>query len=257
MPELDTLMELGGGDGDDLESAILDLEDMKIWIVSEVSPGVSFGRAREYLNHGVARRLSYLHYCASCVDSVLPKDRESRFSASEQKYLTMNLHVHWINLAGILDNLAWFTLFRATEREVEVKRRKSIYLSSRKVREHLSSAARAVLDEEVTTRWIAGMRNFRDALAHRIPPYVPPSLVLTEDVDAFRQVSEQIDQAILDGRFDDVSRLEAEQDQLTQMAPFVLHSYGDPDAASPVPVRSSLAADLRQVMRIVRVVCGS
>jgi hypothetical protein len=65
----------------------------------------------------------------------------------------------------------------------------------------------------------------RDALAHRIPLYVPPGGVPKKDVDAYNDLSARMSDALYvkqDGY--EYERLSAKQDQLLVFQPLITHS---------------------------------
>jgi len=66
---------------------------------------------------------------------------------------------------------------------------------------------------------------YRDALAHRIPLYVPPGGVLPANVDAYNELSKQMTEALYvkqDGF--EYDRLVAQQQKLLVFQPVITHS---------------------------------
>ena len=73
--------------------------------------------------------------------------------------------------------------------------------------------------------WLSYLRNFRHALAHRIPLYIPPSFVPDENADEYRGIEDRINDAIRQNKFDQVGILEEEQNTLVSFIPVTTHSF--------------------------------
>src|SRR5262249_42510035 len=75
------------------------------------------------------------------------------------------------------------------------------------------------LDEE----WFPYIADYRDALAHRIPLYVPQR-VRTEDLDQYNDLTRRMNEAIESGQWEEHGVLFYEQNSLVVYQPLMTHS---------------------------------
>lgn len=147
--------------------------------------------AREMAEHGACRRLRDLGHCARRVWEKIPPDaaapsRDDIFDA------TMFIQAFIVNIYGAIDNLAWIWTG-----EKPVLGNDGTALSpfavgfrpkNKVVRKSVSGETQAFL--EGTDEWFGLLESFRDALAHRVPLYVP-FMTLTdgasEELKAFQE----------------------------------------------------------------------
>ena len=64
-------------------------------------------KAKEYMWHGVLRRLGILNRCIENVFTLFPPENRDRLSDETIKDVEINLHAFFVNVAGVFDNLAW------------------------------------------------------------------------------------------------------------------------------------------------------
>jgi hypothetical protein len=89
------------------------------------------------------------------------------------------------------------------------------------------SSLSAELQEYLKTLdpWMSYIIEYRDALAHRIPLYVPPGGVPEKDVDAYNALSERMSEALYVRQNGyEYERLSAKQEQLLTFQPLIAHS---------------------------------
>jgi hypothetical protein len=73
------------------------------------------------------------------------------------------------------------------------------------------------------------MKDYRDALAHRIPLYVPPWRIDPKDVDTYRQMDVR-KQELLDARnWDELEQVTDEQERLGKALPAFLKDFSSPE----------------------------
>jgi hypothetical protein len=112
------------------------------------------------------------------VYTIYPPDRTDKPSSDELDDLSINLQSFVFNVFGCIDNLAWIWV-----KEKQLKNKKGELLSggsvglmseerNRIVRESFSRDFQDYLNR--MKDWYKHLENFRHALAHRIPLYVPP-----------------------------------------------------------------------------------
>ncbi len=139
----------------------------------------------EFFRHGFIRRLNTLNQCIINTFKIYPADRTQILSEEERTNLEINLQTFIFNTFGCLDNLAWVWNYEA---ELNLKSNQIGILGKgnkkhpyryTSIRESFSKEFNSFLDTR--EEWFNNyQKNFRNALAHRIPLYVPP-YILSKD----------------------------------------------------------------------------
>lgn len=130
-------------------------------------------RAQEYLVEGYGRRLKNITRCIENVFQILPPSRTKLLSENELADCCINLHALFVNISGCLDNLAWVINY---EKRLELDR-KEVGLFHKKTQKFLTTDFKDFLNSPRIKSWHDGhLKDYRDALAHRIPLYIPPYL---------------------------------------------------------------------------------
>ena len=169
------------------EEAILDIEEKRqstrqvytelMIKLYELQQSVSNVKAREYLMEGVGRRLKTLIRCINNVFNIFPVDRNDLLTKDELADLSINLHAFVVNISGIFDNLAWIYVFENDlygDPKEDKLTKFDIGLFNKKTQTRLWPNFTEYLNSETMQRWYKEYsKNYRDALAHRIPLYVP------------------------------------------------------------------------------------
>jgi hypothetical protein len=94
--------------------------------------------------------------------------------------------------------------------------------------------------------WFEHVIEYRDALAHRIPLYVPPGGVPKRNVAAYEDLEKRMNEALY-RRLDpqECERLKAEQDKLLIFRPMITHSVTETTAH--YPFHAQMLADFATV----------
>ena len=185
-------------------------------------------RGKEYALHGFSRRVKLLRTAIDQVFTVLPPDRDDIPEEEEVLKATIAIQAFVLNVVGCVDNLAWIWVY---EKHVKASNsaeldRKSVGLWKREVQATMSEKFRAYLDNK--RGWFESINNFRDALAHRIPLYIPPYGVEKSKIEELRRLDEEAHAALL--RRDHIAYEQARdaQKKLGHFRPVVAHSYYEP-----------------------------
>lgn len=199
----------------------------------------------EYWFHGVARRLRILERSIENVFSIFPPSRLEVLERDARADVSINLHVFLINVHGVLDNLAWILVH---ERQI-VLRPVQIGLFLPTMRPLLPQRLSSYLFSPPICDWhTAYAKRFRDALAHRIPAYVPVYEVT--DKAEYERLEQRTTELAAVGDWDAVATTQAAQAALTQAAPFFRHSLSEPDAQHWVPLHAQVILDAKTVLEI-------
>lgn len=204
--------------------------------------------AREFMNHGLGRRLRLLRHCAERVFQALPMEE---VAPGEDALLdaTAFLQTFVINTFGAVDNMAHVWCHEANVRDERGRKIPRGWIGlrpqNRAVRNSLSPAFRDHLAG--IDAWFAYLEDYRHALAHRIPLYIPPrSLDRAAQLDHAR-VQEAMDRAFHEDR-ERYFALFAEQRRLGVFDPWMMHSYGE--AARPVRFHPQIVSDFSTTVEI-------
>jgi hypothetical protein len=204
-------------------------------------------RAEEFALHGLGRRLAVLKECIEIVFGAIPLELDGIPTAGDRQLATIALQAFLINVFGCVDNLARIWV---EERDVRLPNGKAlpdgrIGMGGRYniVRESFSSGFRAYLDSR--SDWLSEMERFRHALAHRIPPYIPPYAVDPKNQAAYAAFEPRITEAIRRHDFEGVEKLETAQRSLTFFRPWLTHSFQE--EAPMLVIHPQMLADFNTV----------
>jgi hypothetical protein len=186
-------------------------------------------RAKEFATHGVSRRLRTMAHCIERVFAIVPPEREDHPSTDELVDAVTYIQAFIFNCFACLDNLAWIWV---CEQQLTTDRGETIPAASiglgkkcRVVRQSLPPDFRKHLKS--LDKWFAHLENFRHALAHRIPLYIPPGVVREQDVAQYRLLELQIAKARRKRNQNRYEKLKAAQEALTRYQPEMVHSPED------------------------------
>lgn len=138
-----------------------------------------------YINHGFLRRIATLRRCIHNIFNICPISKSEKPTDDELKDLAINLQSFIANCFGCMDNLAWIWVFE-TAFDYEGKDTKVSFFTNKKIRQKLSPEFLKYLN--TLNDWRDNLKEFRDALAHKIPLYVPA----TENSNFFPVMSHSI-----------------------------------------------------------------
>ena len=143
-------------------------------------------KSSEQILHGFLRRLGTLERCIENVYTLYPPDRSAFPSPETCVDLAINLQSFVFNVFGCLDNLAWIWVIERSIRGKNGKQLKESQIGFSKdvVKASFSKEFRSYVDG--INEWFEYLENFRHALAHRIPLYVSPFFVTSDEAVPFQ-----------------------------------------------------------------------
>lgn len=219
-------------------------------LFGEVAPLLKNERAKEFLRNGVCRRLQTIQRCITNIFSIFPVDRTELLDWDELGDVGINLHAFLINAHGVPDNLMWVYLL---ERAIHLEPRQ-IGLFNPRTKPYLPKEVSAYVKSERMIKWHTEYaKNYRDALAHRIPPYVPPSVLTPEQQARYKIIEEEIVAAAKAGDFDRALALEEEQATCGEVCLAFSQTFLDDKACDPVLLHGQLIVDARTVLQLITV----
>lgn len=206
-------------------------------------------RAREFGLHGLSRRLNMLDHCIDRVFECIRPDEAypPRVSLMDS---TAFMQTFVINVYGAIDNLAHIWCAECDVRDKHKRPLAPKRIGLRPENEIVWNSLPADLQDYLAEhqQWFSYLENYRHALAHRIPLYIPPRQLGTADQHNFAAIEAQRSKAAAQGdwiRFDELGGM---QDRLGSFEPHIMHSYGE--GAQPVRFHAQLICDIATVVEI-------
>ena len=207
-------------------------------------------RAEEFVHHGLCRRLRLMTRCIVKVFEILPPGSCEVPEADVLHDVTVQLHAFSFNTFGCLDNLA-----HAWVLDKEVKKENGDPLPPQRVG---FGSTYTVVRDSLPDRfveylleiqdWYENLENFRHALAHRIPMYIPPGYLDDENAAKYSGIQEQINDAVERRDFATADQLADEQAALLSFHPIATHSFGE--NAKIVYFHAQMLSDIGTVQEI-------
>jgi len=153
-------------------------------------------KAIEYLRHGVLRRLIIVYRSINNIFTLFPLKSETRLDNDILNDLEINLHSFLINIYGIIENYGLSLAFEIgylDSNKVDVRKRNSVCLFKKDFNNYLNNELRSYLrNAEILSWYDEYAKYYRDALAHRIPPYIPPASLNDIEQEQFNEYDKQL-----------------------------------------------------------------
>jgi hypothetical protein len=180
-------------------------------------------KAREFATQGFIRRLNTLRFCIENVFEAIPPALNTPPEPRKAYDCVINLQAFVVNVFGALDNLAWILVHeKALSNDGKPMDKRAIGLSAKNkmLRRQLSGGFNAYLTEK--SGWFDELGNFRDAVAHRIPLYVPPFVISPEKMAEYEEIQRLKEAAMMDE--EEYDRLDAREKSISHFASLMAHS---------------------------------
>lgn len=208
--------------------------------------------AAEFAVHGFTRRVTTMKRCIDNIYRICPPNIDRKLSTEELSDLAINLQAFVLNVYGSLDNLAWVWV-----KEKGILNKKKNPLTNGQigfaekytyVRDSFPDSIREYLNTEQYKKWFSYIADFRHSLAHRIPLYVPPSVLNNEETLKAHELKDLQKKAIQNEQPEKLIRHIVEMHSLGKFVPWMTHSFGE---NSPQAVfHAQIIADWNTVMQI-------
>ena len=208
------------------------------------------GRAREYATQGFLRRVKILVRCMEKVFEILPPDRTELPSRDELSDAAINIQAFVFNVFGSADNLAWVWV-----REKNLTKKDGLpippgWVGLGKKNELVRSSFSAEMLKYLKglNDWFVHLENYRHALAHRIPLYIPPYIISKDTEEAYVRLENEMAEAFKRRDFTEHDRLSAEQEALGVYRPWITHSVVE--SAGRVLFHPQMLADFNTIVEL-------
>jgi hypothetical protein len=185
------------------------------------------------------------------VFTIFPIERIKLLSMDELRDVDINLHAFCINIFGLLDNLAWVLIY---EKQLAAQIGKmSVGLYKKKTQEYLSEEFCHYLNSDHMKKWHAEyLKNYRDALSHRIPLYVPPKTLTPEQASQVEQIEKKIADCWDPLDLDMIEKLRKEQNGIGDICFLIKHAFSE---SKSIVLHAQLIADFHTIEEIVEKYC--
>lgn len=135
------------------------------------------------------------------------------------------MQAYVINLSGIFDNWAWAFIYRH-DLLAEVGGKHGVGLFKKATHSRLPQEITEYLSVNDLEKWHdTYLRSFRDALAHRIPLYIPPSIYTEAEGARYQELEDKRISLIMAMKWKELEEVEAELNSLGQPCLYFLHSF--------------------------------
>lgn len=186
-------------------------------------------KAKNYVQYGFCRRLSLITRCIEKVFEVLPPDTEEFPDEILIHDVTIHLQAFVFNAYGCLDNLAHIWVLEENVTQENGNPLPPIHIGIGPKNESVLKSLPKEFAEYLVEKksWYKNLESFRHALAHRIPPYIPPGYLTDEKEEKYLEIQMLINEALSEQNREQVNRLEKEKADLLEFIPIAAHSSGD------------------------------
>lgn len=207
-------------------------------------------RAQEHATQGFLRRLTLLVRCIDKVFEILPPDRTTPPTSDELSDAVINIQAFVLNVFGSIDNLAWIWVCEKglTKKDGSPIPPSLVGLS------HKNEIVRGSFSIEFQdflkglNDWFEHQENYRHALAHRIPLYIPPYTVSKDKEAVYNELTRRKIDAMKRLDIAEYDRLTAEQDAIGAFGPMIMHSFEE--AARPVAFHPQMLSDFNTIVAL-------
>jgi len=193
-------------------------------------------RAKEYAAQGFARRIQTLRQCIENVFRLVPPTAHKVPDKWKLRDAGINLQAFIANVYGILDNLAWIWVYERGHAGQIGRKQIGLLRDNKRVRASLPAELRSYL-EKMDGKWSDYLTEYRHALAHRIPLYIPPGGVLRSKLDAYNDLTTRMNEAMAKRDFVLSEKISDEQDAMLVFQPLMTHSTSETKGHYPFHVQ--------------------
>jgi hypothetical protein len=204
-------------------------------------------RIEEHLHFGAVRRVRVLKRSLENIFTLFPPTAKQLLGPDELSDVQINLHAFVMNLYGVFDNWAWAFVIRH-DLEAAIGKRQRIGLFIEATKKYLPPNILSSVSDPANSAWYEKyLKSYRDALAHRIPLYIPPADFTPEDSERFNQLQRELGESL---RSSDLGRhMEAKRQQMAIGRPSFkfLTTLSDADELQPLWLHPQILTDARTV----------
>lgn len=153
-------------------------------------------RAKTFALEALGRRLAVVERTVLNVFRTYPPDRSKVIGVEECTDIAIQLHAFAINVYAIFDNISWVCVLEAGLDLAPGK----IGPFKQECQAALPKNLQTYLNQDMVRKWFSDYgKVYRDATAHRIPPYLPSRVMTPEEVTLWRELDAESKQVLTEG----------------------------------------------------------
>jgi hypothetical protein len=207
-------------------------------------------QAKEFALHGFSRRLSTLVRCIENTFSAVPTDLDRVPALDQTQDVAIQVQAFIFNVFGCLDNLAWTWVLERNVTKSDGAPLPSEWVGLRSknkvVRDSLGQEFRQFL--ESMSDWFKYLEEYRHALAHRIPLYVPPFAIAPNNAERYYELERSICTLTIRRKIAEARTQQLERDSLRFFRPWIVHSWTG--EARPIQFHTQMVTDFNTIEAI-------
>ncbi|MCR9068416.1 MAG: hypothetical protein NXH79_06185 [Rhodobacteraceae bacterium] len=192
----------------------------------------------QILQFGAGRRISSLFRTAATFSHIVSHDRTEPLNQEEVREVSDCLLLFYVHMVGALDAIA-ISLVRLSDASLGLAERNADILQ-KNFRKKIGFDSIEELFEENDAWFFRIKDDLRNRFVHRVPPYVPPSVMSEAETQRFHELEEKIWDAMKNQRFDDVDAYRAEQKALGRFSAVISFI----DTSTVMPLITTVTDDL-------------
>lgn len=205
-------------------------------------------RVKDYMSHGVCRRLNVLRHTIINVFRNFPPSAEAKLDQETLIAVQINLQAFFINLIGVFDNWAW-SFIHLHQLEANVGSRRNVDMFKSRTQGLLPQALQERLSSKTMIRWYSEyLKNYRDALAHRIPLYIPSANLTSAEEERYNALEAQRLNFMQQHQWQQLEKIIEEQDSIGRPCFSFLHSFSEDEALRPILIHPQMLSDASTVV---------
>lgn len=206
--------------------------------------------AKYYMKYGVGRRSLMLYYSYQAIINIACPERTEPLSCNEQIDLSREINILYINLRGILDNYAWCFMYEQTPNLKKELHLRKISLFSKDFRKKCSAFHKIKKGILAHDTWEKEVKERRDPVAHRIPLYVPHTIMTSNETERYSNSNIQYNEKLNNLDLEGANQLFNEMYRMGTFYPVFIHHHDD----GLIPIYPTIPTDLVHLIRIQSVV---
>ena len=210
-------------------------------------------RAKEFAHHGFVRRLKTLARCIENVFALIPPEQMEPVDREVRSDAEINIQASVFNVFAAADNLAWIWIVEKAVRQEDGSALPDTWIGLRRTNRAVRASLPQTLREYVVGMddWFDMVDNYRHALAHRIPLYIPPYNVDPSNEATYQALEAAKNDALFRrSNLEEHKRLRAAQEQMEFFRPWMLHSIGE--GVRPLVFHPQLLANFNTIEEMGR-----
>ena len=209
-------------------------------------------RAREFAHHGFVRRLKTLARCTERVFEIIPPEQREPPERDNRSDAEVYIQAAVFSAFAAADNLAWIWVVERNVRQPNGNPLPEQWVGLRRTNRAVRNSMPGELREYFAglDGWFDELEGYRHGLAHRVPLYIPPYVVISENQGRYRDLENGMTRALARGDIVELERLRAAQAELKVFRAWMMHSFYE--EAKPLVFHPQLLANFNTIEEMGR-----